>query len=225
MNRRILITGASRGFGAALGASLTRRGHRVFAGVRGSHDAPGVAGTPVALDVTSDESVRAACATIAAEVAALDVVVNNAAIRSATVMRPIEEIDFRDVARTLDTNSIGPLRVMKAFLPLLRRGNAPSLVNVSSEAGSLGQCWRDREFDYCMSKAALNMATVLIAKYLRGAVRVVALHPGWLRTDMGGPNAALDPVAVADDVAGLIGEENRWPEHLFVDHEGKPLPW
>jgi len=225
MSRRILITGASRGFGAALAASLTRRGHRVFAGVRGSTEARGIAGTPVKLDVTNDESVRAACATIATEVAALDVVVNNAAIRSATVMRPIEEIDFHDVARTLDTNSIGPLRIMKAFLPMLRRGNAPSLVNVSSEAGSLGQCWRDREFDYCMSKAALNMATVLIAKYLRGAVRVVALHPGWLRTDMGGPNAALDPVVVADDVAALIGEENRWPEHLFVDHVGKPLPW
>lgn len=225
MNRRVLITGASRGFGAALAASLVKRGHRVFAGVRGSIDRPGVAGTAVELDVTSEESIRAACAAIASEVTALDLLVNNAAIRSATVMQPIEEIDFHDVARTLDTNSIGPLRVMKAFLPMLRRGNVPSIVNVSSEAGSLGQCWRDREFDYCMSKAALNMATVLVAKYLRGAVRVVALHPGWLRTDMGGPNAALDPVAVAEDVAELIGDENRWPEHPFVDHQGKRLPW
>lgn len=225
MPRRILITGASRGFGAALAASFTRQGHRVFACVRGSAEKHRGPAAPIPLDVTSEESIRAACDLVAAEVPALDLLVNNAAIRSASVMRPIEEIDFGDVARTLDVNSIGPLRVMKAFLPMLRRGNAPAIVNVSSEAGSLGQCWRDREFDYCMSKAALNMATRLVANYLRDTVRVVALHPGWLRTDMGGPRATLDPVRVADRVAELIGSETRWPDHLFVDHEGKHLPW
>jgi NAD(P)-dependent dehydrogenase (short-subunit alcohol dehydrogenase family) len=76
-----------------------------------------------------------------------------------------------------------------------------------------------------MSKAALNMATVLMANYLRGKVRVVALHPGWLRTDMGGPRATLDPVATAEMVTDLIASEDRWPEHPFVDHEGKRLPW
>lgn len=225
MSRRILITGASRGFGAALAASLSRQGHQVFAGVRGSPEKHVGAGTAVELDVTNEVSVRAACAFVAAKVPALDLLVNNAAIRTPTVMRPIEEIDFDDAARTLDVNSIGPLRVMKIFLPMLRGGRAPSIVNVSSEAGSLGQCWRDREFDYCMSKAALNMATLLISNYLRGSVRVVALHPGWLRTDMGGRHAALDPVVVADQVAELIGGESRWPEHPYVDHEGKRLPW
>lgn len=225
MPRRILVTGASRGFGSALAAALAKRGHRVFAGTRASAQKRADGATPVELDVTRDESIRSASAFIAAEVPALDLLVNNAAIRSPTVMRPIEEIDFDDVARTLDVNSVGPLRVMKAFLPILRRGNAPAIVNVSSEAGSIGQCWRDREFDYCMSKAALNMATALIANYLRGSVRVVALHPGWLRTEMGGPRAPLDPVAIADVVADLVGSDGRWPEHPFVDHEGKRLPW
>lgn len=225
MPRRILITGASRGFGAALAAAFAKRGHRVFAGTRAPLEKRTDGATPVELDVTRDESIRSACAFIAAQVPALDLLVNNAAVRRPTVMHPIEELDFDDVARTLDVNSVGPLRVMKVFLPILRLGDAPAIVNVSSEAGSIGQCWRDREFDYCMSKAALNMATALTANYLRGAVRVVALHPGWLRTDMGGPRAALDPVEIAEVVADLIGSDSRWPEHPFVDHEGKRLPW
>jgi NAD(P)-dependent dehydrogenase (short-subunit alcohol dehydrogenase family) len=225
MPRRVLITGASRGFGAALATSFEKRGDRVFAGTRKLVDWRGRAGWPVKLDVTSDESVRRARAQVAAEVPALDLVVNNAAIRSPSVLRPVEEIDFSDVAQTFEVNSVGPLRVVNVFLPMLRLGIAPGLVNLSSEAGSLGQCWRDREFDYCMSKAALNMATVLLANYLRGSVRVLALHPGWLRTDMGGPNAALAPEPVADAVAELIGRETGWPDHLFVDHEGRALPW
>src|SRR5262249_57807923 len=128
--------------------------------------------------------------------------------------------------RTLDVNALGPLRVVQAFLPLLRAGRSPLLVNVSSEAGSIGPAGRDREFDYCMSKAALNMATRLLGNYLSGAVRVLALHPGWLRTDMGGPHAALDPDAVAETVSErLLGDDPAPSSSLFIDHQGRPLPW
>src|SRR5262249_6485090 len=128
--------------------------------------------------------------------------------------------------RTLDINAIGPLRVVQAFLPLLRRGSSPLLVNVSSEAGSIGLSGRDREFDYCMSKAALNMATRLLHNYLSGAVRVLALHPGWMRTAMAGPHAALDPQAVAEMVSErLLSEPPAPSDALFIDHRGDPLPW
>ena len=234
MTDRVLITGASRGFGAALAAAFARRGARVFAGTRGSQAAlDRVCGcfpervTPLPLDVTSDESVGLARAAVGRETDAIDVLVNNAAIRSRTVDDPIETIDFRDVARTFEVNSIGPLRVVQAFLPLLRGGAHPVLVNVSSEAGSVTQCRREREFDYCMSKAALNMASALLANYLGGAVRVLSLHPGWLRTDMGGRHAALDPDDAAERAAELIEREARSPGAgaSFVDHEGRPLPW
>jgi NAD(P)-dependent dehydrogenase (short-subunit alcohol dehydrogenase family) len=233
MTQRILITGASRGFGAALADSFAERGSHVFAGARGVHpvlDAiierhPGKV-TAIELDVTSDESIRLGLSAVSAEVPAIDVLINNAAVRSPTVMNPIESIDFADAERTLAVNAIGPLRVIRAFLPLLRQGNTPVLVNVSSEAGSVGQCGRDREFDYCMSKAALNMATALLANYLRGQMRVLALHPGWLRTDMGGAHAALDPEAVAETVVDLILRESRsLGGPLFLDYEGNPLPW
>jgi NAD(P)-dependent dehydrogenase (short-subunit alcohol dehydrogenase family) len=233
MTRRILITGASRGFGAALAGAFARRGAHVFAGVRGAHAAleaivkrhPANV-TPIELDVTDDASLDHALAAVSARQPALDVLVNNAAMRSPSVSNPIDTIDFADVSRTFEVNAIGPLRVIKAFLPLLRRGDSPVLVNVSSEAGSIGQCGRDREFDYCMSKAALNMATALLANHLRGKVHVFSLHPGWLRTDMGGARAALDPEAVASTVAeGILRTPPMAQGAAFVDHEGRALPW
>jgi NAD(P)-dependent dehydrogenase (short-subunit alcohol dehydrogenase family) len=231
--RRVVITGASRGFGAALAAVFAERGDRVFAGTRGGASAlaplrerfPSTL-TEIALDVSSDASVRRARAAIAEQVPAIDVLVNNAAIRSRTVMEPIESIDFADVATTLDVNAVGPLRVVQSFLPMLRRGASPLLVNVSSEAGSLADCRRERELDYCMSKAALNMATVILSNYLRGRVHVIAVHPGWLRTDMGGPHAALDPRETAEGVADLITREATAPAGpIFLDHEGRRMNW
>jgi NAD(P)-dependent dehydrogenase (short-subunit alcohol dehydrogenase family) len=77
-----------------------------------------------------------------------------------------------------------------------------------------------------MSKAALNMATRLLANYLSDSVRVLSLHPGWLRTDMGGPHAALDPAETAERVVALMLRERRQTRGpLFIDYEGRPLPW
>ena len=235
MTARVLVTGASRGFGAALAATFAQRGARVFAGTRESRGGLDRAHARfperiarLLLDVTSDESVGLALAAVSRETDAIDVLVNNAAIRSSTVDHAIETIDFRDVARTFEVNSIGPLRVVQAFLPLLRRGERPVLVNVSSEAGSIGQCPRDREFDYCMSKAALNMASAILANYLKGGVRVLSLHPGWLRTDMGGPRAALDPDDAAERAVALIERESHAPRSAgasFFDYDGNTLTW
>jgi NAD(P)-dependent dehydrogenase (short-subunit alcohol dehydrogenase family) len=233
MTPRVVITGASRGLGAALVHSFAERGARVFAGTRPRRPALDriIERYPrhvvaVELDVTTSESVSRAFSSVSAETDAVDILINNAAIRSPTVSNPIESIDFGDVARTFDVNSIGPLRVIQAFLPLLRRGHSPVLVNVSSEAGSIGGCRRDREFDYCMSKAAMNMATALLANYLRDQIRVLSLHPGWLRTDMGGSNAALDPATTAKTIVELILREScRLGGPAFIDHEGNALPW
>jgi NAD(P)-dependent dehydrogenase (short-subunit alcohol dehydrogenase family) len=233
MTRRVLITGASRGFGAALAGAFARRGALVFAGSRGPspklselvqrHAAQVV---ELGLDVTSAESVRDAVTKVSQSGPGLDVLVNNAAIRSASVVNPLETVDFDDMRLSLEVNAIAPLRVIQGFLPLLRQGSKPVLVNVSSEAGSIGQCWRKAEFDYCMSKAALNMATKLVANYVGAGLRVFALHPGWLRTDMGGANAELDPDATAELVAELIEREAGnagGPE--FMAYDGATLPW
>jgi len=180
----------------------------------------------VGLDVTSADSVRDGVTEVSQRVPALDVLVNNAAIRSGSVSNSLEKVDFDDMRLSLEVNAIAPVRVIQGFLPLLRQGSKPVLVNVSSEAGSIGQCWRQAEFDYCMSKAALNMATKLVANYLGSGLRVFALHPGWLRTDMGGAHAPLYPDATAELVAELIEREagnSGGPE--FMAYDGATLPW
>ncbi|HEY4103910.1 MAG TPA: SDR family NAD(P)-dependent oxidoreductase [Polyangiaceae bacterium] len=154
MSVRVLITGASRGFGAALSLAFAERGARVFAGARSARpELERIAARyptqvfPLELDVQRLASVEQARARVLEHTDALDVLVNNAAIRSASADNPIESIDFEDAARTFDINALGALRVTRAFLPLLRHGDASTLVNVSSEAGSIGQAGRDREFD------------------------------------------------------------------------------
>jgi len=233
MPSSVLITGAGRGFGAALSEVFAERGATVFAGVHDARTAlepiarryPSLV-IPVELDVARTDSVAEAARRVSARSDALDLVINNAAIRSATVENPIETIDFEDAARTFEVNTIGPLRVVQMFLPLLRKGTSPMLVNVSSEAGSIGQCGRDREFDYCMSKAALNMMSMLLTNYLKNEVRVLALHPGWLRTDMGGPHAESDPGEAARATLSLIEKELKNESGApFLDRTGQPLVW
>jgi len=233
MTSRVLVTGASRGFGAALSEAFAERGATVFAGVQGA--SPGLDPIarrypslviPVELDVASTGSVAEAARRVSERCDALDLVINNAAIRSATVENPIETIDFEEAARTFEVNTIGPLRVVQMFLPLLRKGTSPMLVNVSSEAGSIGQCGRDREFDYCMSKAALNMMSMLLTNYLKDSVRVLAVHPGWMRTDMGGPHAESDPGEAARATLSLIEKEQKNRRGApFLDRTGRPLVW
>ena len=107
---------------------------------------------------------------------------------------PLEARDLSDghLERAMQVNAFGPLRVTQRFLPLLERGAGKTIVDVSSEAGSIESAWRTCELEYSMSKAALNMQTRLLANALgpRG-YRVVAVHPGWMRTDMGGTEADI----------------------------------
>ena len=100
-------------------------------------------------------------------------------------------------------------------------------MNISSESGSIGDARRNKEFDYCMSKAALNMATKLLDNYLSGeGIRVIAVHPGWMRTDMGGQNADLDPYETSVRLTELFAGFDRTDRNLiFMDNEGRTLSW
>jgi NAD(P)-dependent dehydrogenase (short-subunit alcohol dehydrogenase family) len=137
--------------------------------------------------------------------------------------------------RVYDVNALGPLRVAGAFLPLLRGGRTRIVVNVSSEAGSIAGCGRDSWYGYCMSKAALNMASALMHNTLRplGGC-VVVVHPGWVRTWMRGhldEDADLSP---AESAAGIIEQIDRarrgdalfrQERPAFIDWKGDTLPW
>lgn len=229
----VLITGTSRGLGLAMVRNCLRAGALVFAAARhpdatdlvSLQDAYGPRLIRIPMDVTRTDSVSAAAKRVAQHTDWLDLVVNNAAAHPVDTKEPLETMNPDHCLDIFDVNTIGPLRVVKAFLPLLERSRIPTVANISSDAGSIGTSRRDREFAYCMSKAALNMESVLLQNHLldRG-IRVLAIHPGWVRTDMGGPRAPLDVADAAAQVLEAIrAARDAADKAVFVDNQGRPL--
>jgi NAD(P)-dependent dehydrogenase (short-subunit alcohol dehydrogenase family) len=153
-----------------------------------------------------------------------DAIVYNAATHRGGA--DIEQASAEDMLTTLDVNAVGAARVVKYFRAHLVDGGL--LAFISSEAGSIGSSGRASEYGYCMSKAALNMFARLMGnreKQRGSGVRVVALHPGWIRTDMGGPNAHLAPEEAARDVWRLLEKRASEAGPPFVDRLNEPLAW
>lgn len=232
MSKSILITGASRGLGFYLAKKYLEDGHRVFAGVRNKDDVnlqglkeeyPNLF-IPIILEVSSTESVDRAFVEVSMYTSTIDIIINNAAIHSDSSYHILEETNIDDCLHVYDVNSLGPIRVTKAFVPMIRKSLSGKIINISSESGSINSCRREKEFDYCMSKAALNMATKLLSNYLRNDnVIVLSIHPGWMRTDMGGQNAHLDPYETACKLVALFDSINDVSYPIFIDNDGNEL--
>ncbi len=228
MPQTLFITGADRGLGRALVSRFAARGDRVFAGTYlASTTYDDIAGdvTPVPLDVRSLASVKQAVATTAALTGSLDILLNNAGIHLDDQNRVLDDMDLEDgsLQAHFEVNTLGPLRCVQQFLPLLRAGRTRRIINISSEAGSIGQSWRVGAFGYCMSKAALNMqATILVNHLGREGFRIVNVHPGWLVSQIGGPHADITADTAA---AGVLDWALRdWPTGrlTYIDYQGKP---
>lgn len=179
----------------------------------------------LALDVADDKSVQAALSALQESGCQLDILVNNAAL-NLDVDDSLQDADFDKIQRQMDVNVYGPLRVTRAFLPLLEKSDRAILVNVSSEAGSVGACWRDTGFGYCMSKAALNMQSRILEKYLAPKnVKVFAIHPGWMRTDMGGSDADIDPAEAAEGILKIVAADDYLKSPMYVTYAGEQYPY
>ena len=232
MAGNVLITGANRGLGQSLVEEFLAQGWNVFAGERPlANAATAVIDassnlTRVGLDVLDTASVARAARAVAERARGLDILINNAAVNpSPDSGAPLGELDFDAIKYTYDVNAVGPLRVIQGFLPLLELGTRKLVINVSSEAGSIQRSCRDRTYGYCMSKAAMNMQTTMLDRALKPkGFNVISIHPGWMRTDMGGQNAALDPRESARGMYRVITETNEATPR-FVQHDGKPYPW
>lgn len=218
-----LITGANKGIGFETARQLVALGHVVYIGARdperGRQAADALGARFVQLDVTDDASVRAALATIAARESRLDVLIHNAGILPT-------ELDGATALRAFDTNAVGIVRVTEAALPLLRRGEKPTVITVSSSAGSFWAVTTPErpEFGlplalYSASKAAATMLTVQYAKAHPG-ITFTAVEPGTAATDMtaafgvGRPAEESARVVVrlvalgADGVSGTLQDEH-----------------
>lgn len=135
----------------------------------------------------------------------------------------LADLDFDSIRETFDVNAIGPLRVIRALRPNLEAGNRRLIAVLSSRMGSFGEYDGPSMWAYRASKAALNTFVRCAADELGGGgFTVVALHPGWVRTDMGGPDAAL---STEESVRGMLDVLSRAENGQFLDHRGHVLPW
>lgn len=193
-----LVTGAYRGLGLQTARELARLGYRVILTARSLDKAKaaaaelkaeGLAADPQRLDVTSEADIAALFASIEKQYGRLDVLVNNAAIFTRGESA-VDKVAMGDVRDSLEANSIAALRLAQAALPLMRRQKYGRIVNVSSGMGQLSHMAADN-FPYRISKTALNAVSFALADAVKkdGDIKVNAVCPGWVRTEMGGPDA------------------------------------
>ena len=230
--RLALVTGANRGIGFEVCRQLAMRAFVVLLSARDEAKARSAAkkladiGTvePLLLDVADASSIQKAAAEVASRYGFLDVLVNNAGINYDTWETVAKANIDGTVMETITTNLLGPWRLCRAFLPLLRKSGAARIVNVSSESGSLANMGAGPPA-YQVTKAALNALTRTLAGELRGArILVNAVCPGWVATDMGGAGA---PRSVREGAAGIVWAAtlpDNGPTGGFF-RDGKPLPW
>ena len=222
MTKVALVTGTSRGIGAEIARQLaTDHGFMVFAGARDPDDVEEVDGiVPVELDVTDQAEVDEAQERIGSEVGRLDALINNAGVYGDPV--GAADYDLERAHEVLEVNTFGPWRLIEAFLPLLRRSDAPRIVNVSSGAGQLSDMNGGRGA-YRVSKAALNALTRTLAWDERD-IKVNVMCPGWVRTDMGGSGATRSIEEGAETAVWLATLPDDGPTGGFF-RDRKPIAW
>jgi NAD(P)-dependent dehydrogenase (short-subunit alcohol dehydrogenase family) len=228
---RVVVTGANRGLGLGLARAFVARGDEVWATARRPAEAHELAALARAsggrvhvqpLDVRDDAQVAALAAAIGD--APVDVLVNNAGVASKW-RAGLAEFDVAEALVCFDTNALGAIRMTRALVGNLRAARG-KIVNMTSLMGSIADNGSGRAYAYRMAKAALNMATRNLAHEVKGFGGVaVALHPGWVKTAMGG-DGALEEIDAA--VARIVASIDRFgPEESgrFWHAKGQELPW
>lgn len=221
----IFITGASRGLGLEFARQYAAAGWSVTAACRDPSKASDLAGLgveTVALDLAESESIRSAAESLRGR--SFDVLLSNAGVYGEG--QQFGRLSEAEWERVMLVNAIAPLKLTEAFLPHLLAGQKKLVVFLTSKMGSIADNSSGGAYIYRSSKAALNAAVKSLSIDLapRG-VTTLLLHPGWVQTDMGGPNALVAP---GDSIAGMrrqIDAVEPGQPLKFLDYTGAPLPW
>jgi len=222
-----LIIGASRGIGLGLSLELLKRGWRVTATVRTATGGTGLEAyhehvAMDTLDINSLTSVAAFMTRMAGQV--FDIVVINAGI-TGPEGKTAETVSNEDMTHLIMTNAVAPVRLAYKLLPMVKPGTG-ILAFMSSILGSVTNNAGGFAPLYSASKAALNSLTRgLVADLGDQEITVLSLHPGWVRTDMGGPHADIDVETSARGLADVLEAQAGAGGHRFLDYQGKTLPW
>jgi NAD(P)-dependent dehydrogenase (short-subunit alcohol dehydrogenase family) len=230
--RTAIVTGANRGIGMEICRQLLRQDIRVIltsrAKVKGMAALESLQGNPGEihyhqLDVTDQESIQQLRDFVVSRFGVADILINNAAILPDPFGR-ILKVGADKFRNAFETNTLGPLLLCQAFIPIMRKQNYGRVVNVSSGAGQIEHMTNDMPA-YRMSKIALNGLTLILAKSVRGTnVLVNAACPGWVRSDMGGPNADRSLEEGAQGIVWLANLPEGGPNGGFF-RDRQLLPW
>ncbi len=235
MPESALITGASRGIGLGLTKVFLTQGDRVYAACRNPQQNSKLQTLKqknpnslflIPMEVDSDESAKKAALEVAGQTDHLDIVINNAGISPGPAFAKLEEVDFKNCRDAYEINVIGPMRVSREFLSLLRKSKNPRIVNITSGLASLSGKNEGGFYAYGASKAALNMLTRTMAfQFKEEGITVVCLDPGWVKTDMGGPSAPLSAEEATSAIVKTAKELSLQKTGQFIYHDGHELKW
>ncbi|TLY52548.1 MAG: SDR family oxidoreductase, partial [Gammaproteobacteria bacterium] len=237
-NKIALVTGATRGIGLETARQLAQSGVHVILAGRDHAKASSAAETlrqqglkvePLALDVADDASIAGAAAAVEAKYGRLDILVNNAGIMVDDMSKTPSQQPLANWRKTFDTNVFGLIAATQAFLPLLQKAPAGRIVNVSSLLGSITHHADPASpiydykapVSYNVSKSTVNAWTVQLAHELRNtAIKVNAIHPGHVKTDMGGDTAPMEIVdgAKTSVALALVGADGPNGSFTHLGH-------
>jgi NAD(P)-dependent dehydrogenase (short-subunit alcohol dehydrogenase family) len=217
--KTVLITGVSRGIGKAIAQKFLANGDFVIGTSTDGHaDWSDNNLLVFPLDLSNPESIKNCAEKIQGLGKTIDLLINNA---GTWIEKDEGPIIYPDVLRqTLEVNLIGPIDFTQQLLPLLSKN--VHIINISSRQGSLQYSHNSSEPSYKISKAGLNMFTRILAFRQGDAAIVSAVHPGWVKTDMGGDEAEIEPAEAAEDIFKLAYSEVESGQFWF---KGEKFPW
>lgn len=221
-----VITGANRGLGAEWVAQLLEEGWSVYAGYRsevGRLDSLACEALTIhQLDVRSKDSVNAFAEAAPSKI---DLLVNNAGVADGR-WRNLSEIDDEWALEVMDINALGPVRVVQALYGKMSHEGLTKVAMTSSLMASIDDCHMGRSYAYRASKTALNMFTVAMKKEaLEHNISFVILHPGWVKTSMGGDRAPVEMPESVEGMRSVVEGLTLESSGRFIQYDGAHLPW
>lgn len=239
---RIFITGSNRGIGLEFVKQYLNRGDRVFASCRNPINAKELQRlwktyvnqlTLLPLDVTKPEAIKSAVQTVKSHTDGIDLLINNAGIGTRELssdendkISTFGKLNTRKLLNMMEINAFAPIMVTQQFHELLKNGEHPRVINISSIQGSINHNSTGGNYGYKSSKAALNMLSRTLAHdLLPDKIYTVMFHPGWVQTDMGGPSATLTTEESVSSMIDLIDGFGKAQAGRFFNYNGKELEW
>lgn len=231
--KTLLITGANRGIGLEFCKQYAAEGWRVLACCRDPHQADALNELAArhpgrvelhALDVADHAQIEQLARTLSGET--IDLLINNAGVYPDSDKRGFGHADYAEWMTAFNINAMAPLKMVEAFVRQIARSERRLIVTLTSKMGSMEDNTSGGSYLYRSSKAAANMVVKSLAVDLKGqGITSVAFNPGWVKTDMGGPNAMIPVEQSVADMRKVIAGLSLADTGKFIDRDGREIPW